>query len=221
MSTRTLNFSVGEFYHIYNRGTDSRIIFIDNADKDRFIKLLYIANGTKPFVFRDFPIGVPYVNVDKGDPIVAIGSYCLMDNHFHLLLKEISDGGISVFMTKVLTSYSSYFNKKYKRTGSLFEGTFKAKHLDTDEYLKYIFSYIHLNPVKIIEPNWKENGIKDRDKAKRYLKEYKYSSYLEYLGEKRTENAIINKVEFPEYFADFKEFDLFINEWLLFGEYKI
>jgi putative transposase len=221
MSTRTLSFSVGEFYHVYNRGNDSRSIFLDDADRDRFIKLLYVANGAKPFVFRDFPIGVPYVNFDRGEPIVAIGAYCLMANHFHLLLKEIGEDGISKFIGRVFTSYSSYFNKKYGRTGKLFEGVFKAKHLDTDEYLKYIFSYIHLNPVKIIDPNWKENGVFDRDKAKQYLEGYKYSSYLDYIGGIRIENAILNKAEFPEYFANFKEFDVFIDEWLSFGEYKI
>jgi len=180
--------------------------------------LLYVANGSKPFVFRDFPRGVPYVNFDRGEPIVAIGAYCLMTNHFHLLLKEISENGISKFMSKVLTSYSSYLNKKYGKTGKLFEGVFKAKHLDTDEYLKYIFSYIHLNPVKIIDPMWKENGIKNRANAKQYLNDYMHSSYLDYIGKVRTENVIISRVDFPDYFADFKEFELFISEWLLFKD---
>lgn len=216
MATRTISFSVGEFYHIYNRGTDSRDIFIDDADRRRFIKLLFVANGNKPFVFRDFPIGLPYVKFDRGETVTAIGAYCLMTNHFHLLLKETAEGGITNFMSKVLTSYSSYFNKKYGRTGRLFEGTFKAKHLDTDEYLKYIFSYIHLNPIKLIDSNWRENGITNRDNAKQFLGKYVYSTYLDYIGIDRIESLILNKEAFPGYFTELNEFEKFIDEWLMF-----
>ncbi len=189
---------------------------MDDSDSKRFIKLLFVANGSKPFVFRDFPIGVPYVDIDRGEPVLAIGAYCLMPNHFHILAKETNENGISKVIGKVLTSYSSYFNKKYKRTGVLFEGTFKARHVDTDVYLKYLFSYIHLNPVKIIDPEWKENGIKDREGAKKYLAEYSYSSYLDYMGTNRIEGKILNKAAFPGYFVESIDFNQFINEWLTF-----
>lgn len=108
-----------------------------------------------------------------------------------------------------------YFNKKYDRTGALFEGRFKAQHVDEDEYLKYLFSYIHLNPIKLIDARWKENGIKDREGAKKYLKSYKYSSYLDYLGENREETKILSKESFPEYFKD-TDFKDYINFWLDF-----
>ena len=219
MSTRTLDFSVDEYYHVYNRGTDKRDIFLDDADRNRFIKLLFIANGTNPFVFRDFPIGVPYVEIDRGELITSIGAYCLMSNHFHILLKETSEDGISKFIGKLLTSYSSYFNKKYKRTGSLFEGTFKATHVDSDEYLKYLLSYIHLNPVKVIDPNWKENAIANRNTAKKYLESYHYSSYVDYSSQNRKERVILNRETFPEYFISTKEFLWFINEWLSFSKH--
>ena len=88
--------------------------------------------------------------IDRGETLVDIGIYCLVPNHFHLLIKEKTENGISEFVKKVATGYSMYFNKKYERTGSLFEGPFKAKRIDTDEYLKYIFSYIHLNRKQII-----------------------------------------------------------------------
>ena len=216
MTTRNLTFSVEEYYHIYNRGTDKRDIFCDEDDKKRFIKLLYLANGTKPFVFRDLPIGVPYVNIDKGEPIVAIGAYVLMGNHFHLLIKELQEGGITKFISRVLTSYSSYFNKKYERTGGLFEGTFKATHADTDEYLKYLFAYIHLTPIKIIDPGWKENSVTDREEAKKYLAKYGFSSYLEYIGISRQEGKILDKSAFPGYFTEPKDFDGYINDWLFY-----
>ncbi len=213
---RRLKFSPGEYYHIYNRGTDKRDIFIDNDDRDRFVKLLFVSNGNKPFVFRDFPIGVPYVNFDRGEEVTAVGAYCLMPNHFHLLLKETSEGGITKFLGKISTSYSMYFNKKYKRSGTLFEGTFKASHVDSDEYLKYLFSYIHLNPVKLIDSKWRENGITNKEATKRYLDTYRYSSYNDYLNKGRVEEAILNRKVFPEYFSTKRDFNDFINDWLEF-----
>lgn len=219
MATRNITFSIGEYYHVYNRGTDKRTIFLDEEDKDRFVKLLYIANSSNPFVFCELPIGLPYVEIDRGDVRVAIGAYVLMPNHFHILLKETTDGGIVKFMSKVLTSYSSYFNKKYKRTGRLFEGTFKAQHVDSDRYLKYLFAYIHLNPVKIIEPDWTKNGISNRAVAKDYLAEYIYSSYPEYIGVLRKEWKILNRTAFPEYFAEQQDFEEFVNEWLSFNKF--
>ena len=98
-----------------------------------------------------------------------------------------------------------YFNKRYERTGRLFEGTFKSVHANNDEYLKYLFAYIHLNPIKLTNPMWKEEGIKDNNKAESFLNEYEFSSYLDYSSNmennrKRLESKILNKEVFPEYF---------------------
>ena len=218
--TRKFDFSINEFYHIYNRGTDKRLIFLDEYDYQRFNKLLYLCNSGKSMVFREIPIGLAY-GYERGETFVDIGAYCLMSNHFHLLLHEKIEGGISLFMQKLSTAYSSYFNKKYNRAGGLFEGPFIAKHLDTDEYLKYLFSYIHLNPVKIIDPNWKEDGVINRESAKKYLSRYVYSSYLDYIGIDREEKVILNTLSFPEYFLNFKEFDQFITEWMSFCVQKL
>lgn len=217
MATRNFSFSIGEYYHLYNRGVDKRDIFLDDEDRERFMKLLFVANGTVPFVFRDLPIGLPYVVFERGDTLVAIGAYCLMTNHFHILVRETSEQGITKFLNKVLTSYSSYFNKKYDRSGRLFQGTFCARHVDSDEYLKYLFAYIHLNPVKIIDPKWKETGIEDLEKAKEYLANYHYSSYLGYLGKERQEEMILDKESFPAYFLEKGDFDSLIGDWLSFS----
>lgn len=217
MGSRNFDFSIGEFYHVYNRGTDKRIIFQDEYDYQRFTRLLYLCNSEKNIVFRDVLEEETY-RYDRGNTIIEIGAYCLMPNHFHILLREKVEGGVSLFMLKLLTAYSTYFNNKNRRTGSLFEGKFKATHADNDEYLKYLYSYIHLNPVKIIDSKWKENGISDRNKAKQYLKNYTYSSYIDNLGGKRSESAILNKGAFPEYFANYREFDRCINEWLAFKD---
>jgi putative transposase len=156
--------------------------------------------------------------IEVGGKLVAIGAYVQMGNHFHVLAKEISKDGISTFMEKLSTGYSKYFNKKYERTGALFQGVFKAEHVSRDEYLKYLFAYIHLNPVKLIDPEWKENGIKDRESAKRYLEQYTYSSYLDHLGKKREEGLILTPKEFPEYFEDRTDFEQYINDWLMFKD---
>jgi len=213
---RKFKFSEGEFYHIYNRGNNKNAIFLDNNDQKRFQKLLYICNSKTPVVFKTVQ-GMPLDKIDRGETLVDIGAYCPMPNHFHILVKEKTNNGISKFMEKLSTAYSMYFNKKHERTGKLFEGRFQAKHIQKDEYLRYLFSYIHLNPVKIIDSEWKEKGIADMKKAKEYLADYKYSSYPDYMGVNREESLILNKSAFPEYFDDFKDFEKFIDEWL---EYK-
>ena len=215
--SRNFSLSIGEFYHLYNRGTDKRLVFLDEDDRQRFSKLLYLCNSQKSIVFRDIPIGSTY-GYERGETLVDIGAYCLMPNHLHILVHEKVEGGVSLFMQKLSTAYSMYFNTKYARTGALFEGRFKATHANSDEYLKYLFSYIHLNPVKIIDLKWKENGITDRKKAEQYLASYPYSSYLDYMGQVREEDAILNKNVFPEYFKSIKEFSQTINEWLTFKD---
>ena len=214
---RKLDFSVDEYYHIYNRGVEKRDIFLNDGDKDRFIRLLYLANSAKPFVFREIK-DLQFSQIKRGELRTAIGAYCLMPNHFHLLVRETTEGGISAFMEKLSTGYSMYFNKKYKRVGPLFQSRFQARHVDDDNYLKYLFAYIHLNPVKLIYPDWKEKGIADLQKAKEYLSKYPYSSYHDFLGKIRPEQAILNKETFPEYFETGHDFEECLEDWLTYNE---
>jgi len=217
---RKFDFSVDEFYYIYSRGVDKRIIFDDDNDRNRFIKLLFVCNHSQPIVFRDLIRNTSLKDIfdfpaDK--TLVDIGSYCLMSNHFHLLLYEKKDGGISAFMLKILTAYSTYYNKKHNRKGKLFDGNFQAKHLVDDRYLEYIYAYIHLNPVKIIYPNWKEEGgILDIKKAKNFIENYHYSSYDDYVGKNRKEAKILNKTAFPKYFESRGDFQKMLDFWLEF-----
>lgn len=214
---RRIEFSEGEFYHVYNRGANKNKIFVSDTDRDRFCKLLFACNSVEPVTFRSIR-DVSFEEIEKGDTLVDIGAYCLMPNHFHLLLREKSGDGVTTFMRKLLTSYSMYFNTKYKRTGVLFQGRFRATHADNDAYLKYLFSYIHLNPIKIIDPEWKENGITNRTKAEKYLEGYRYSSYLDYIDKEREEHLILKKAAFPGYFRDISDFKKCTREWLSFND---
>ena len=203
MSRLTNFFALGEYYHIYNRGTEKRKIFLSNHDRNRFLSLLYLCNCITPIhrsnLTRDSLHEL--LNILRQDTLVDIGAYCLMPNHFHLLLKERTENGISTFMQKLSTAYTMYFNRLHERNGALFQGRFKAKHLDTDNYLKYIFAYIHLN----LEGKFKEHV---------------YSSYPDYSIEVQRipEGRILNKSEFPEYFQSPKDFSAELEEWLAYGK---
>jgi putative transposase len=117
-------------------------------------------------------------------------------------------------MQKLSTAYSMYFNKRHKRIGPLFQSRFKAEHVSRDEHLKYLFAYIHLNPVKNVDPAWGEKRIADPTKAKNFLKGYQYSSYLDLIGTKRPEGVILSPKDFPGYFSSKVEFEDFVDEWM-------
>ena len=209
---RKFVFSIGEFYHLYNRGTEKRVLFEDTRDHERFLSLLYLCNSKKPVTVRELPKGALF-DVERGKTLTEVGAYCLMPNHFHILVKEKIENGVSAFMKKLSTAYSMYFNKKYNRTGSLFEGSFKATHAIDDEYLKYLFSYIHLNPAKLIDPHWKTSEHAEQKKLLAYLDNYRYSSLIDYKNPQRKEKNILNKDAFPEYFSTIGEIEESITDW--------
>ena len=210
MALRKQNFAVGEFYHLYNRGTEKRIIFQDKEDHQHFLFLMYICNTEKSIELRNIK-----GDFERGETIIEIGAYCLMPNHFHILVREKVENGISKYMRKLLTAYSMYFNKKYKRTGKLYEGVFKSIYIDKDNYLKYIYSYIHLNPAKLVDKNWKEKRNRNTKRILQYIFDYKYSSIKEYIDKKF---KIINPTEFPSYFRNPIDHKEELLEWLNFNK---
>lgn len=125
----------------------------------------YAIDGPKP----RFSLFAPTTQIlDSAKKIVAFNAYCLMPNHFHFLLKQERDGGISEFISKLINSYTKYFNTKYKRVGPLLQGQFKAVHIDSDEQLLHVNRYIHLNPSVAY--------------LVKMLRDYRWSSYPEYLA---------------------------------------
>ncbi len=228
---RKITFAKEEFYHLYNRGVDKRKVFENDSDYKRFSLLLYLCNDNEPLHFDHLPnwrgsTSPELIEAVFGEKprklLVAIGAYCLMPNHFHLLVREISDSGISTFMHKLSTAYTMYFNhNRNKRTGALFQGRFRAQHVDSDTYLKYLFSYIHLNPVKLIEPQWKERGIENRKEVEKFLNSHPYSSYLDYLGTTREFGKILHREQFPEYFPDATAMRETLYDWLSYRDAEV
>jgi putative transposase len=210
MPYRNTNLASGEFYHLYNRGNNKQIIFHNNDDRHYFQHLLFSLNTDKNSRVRNKVSSV----ADDKDRIVSIGAYCLMPNHFHILVKQEKDNGISLFMKKVLTAYVMYFNIKYSRTGGLFEGRFKSKHANSDNYLKYLYAYIHLNPIKINPANWSKDSDYKKAENFKFVTSYYFSSLQDYLGITREESVILSKEAFPEYFLSSSDVIKNLKVWI-------
>lgn len=162
---RKINFVTGEFYHIFNRGTDKREIVSDINDVNRFLQSM--------IEFNDIDgIGSIYENSfrqkngteQRRKHHVDFVAYCINPNHYHFILKQKTENGISQFMKK-LGGYSGYYNLRHKRNGSLFQGPFKAVHIDSNEYLLHLSVYVNLNfrkhqlgyrVAKLVKSSWEE-----------------------------------------------------------------
>lgn len=215
---RKEKFEQGEFYHIYNRGVEKRTIFQNTSDYKRFMALLYLTNSDQTVEFRNNSSKSSFDEIfklDRGEPLVAIGAYCLMPNHFHLLLTPLVDGGISKFMLKLQTGYSMYFNKKNERVGALFQGAFKSEHISNDRYLQYLYAYIHLNPAKLKNSNWKTQSKGFLNQIKKFISEYHYSSLQEYLS---SDYKIINLKPFPVNEENITDYNTIVDD---FSEEKL
>lgn len=184
MSTKPRRFTINLYYHVFNCGVEKRNIYSHPSDYQRFLATLNYYKRDQRVGLGQFLIMKPedqekYLkNVDlhpKGvnDLRVKLVAYCLMPNHFHLLLKPERLDGITVFISDISNSYTRYFNSKYERIGGLLQGTFKAKEIDSRESLLQVSRYIHLNPIRSFYTN--PNGIF------RKPEEYTYSSYKEWV----------------------------------------
>lgn len=194
MPGRTTVFVNNYFYHVYNRGVEKKQIFIHPQDYQRFLKILYYYQFEGPKVkfsliskqvFDNF-----HPNSDR--KLVDIICYCLMPNHFHFVLKQLKDDGISKFISQISNSYTKFFNTKYNRVGALFQGVFQAVMIESDEQLIHTSRYIHLNPVV-------SSITKDPN-------QYVWSSYNEYLSENNNlciKDLIINMFPSREAYEQF------------------
>lgn len=194
MPYRITPFVNDHFYHIYNRGVEKRSIFENRRDYGRFLKTLnyYRLAGPKPR-FSKFLINKSF-KPELAEKIVEIAAYCLMPNHFHLLIRQLKDGGITEFLSKLSNSYTKYYNTKHTRVGPLLQGEFKAVLIESDEQLMHVSRYIDLNPyVSFL--------VKD-------LNFYEWSSYGDYIG--KTTGGICNKETVMGFFKSPRDYEKFV-----------
>ncbi|MFA5838702.1 MAG: transposase [Candidatus Paceibacterota bacterium] len=145
---RNIELANDEYYHVFNRGVDKRKIFSDKYDLQRFFQSMKEFNTIEPIgsIYENSFEKTKNPQLGCGAPkLVEFVCYCLNPNHYHFILKQVKEKGIEKFMHKLGGGYSKYFNQKYKRTGALFQGSFKAVHIDSNEQLLYVSSYVNLN----------------------------------------------------------------------------
>lgn len=183
-------FTNGEYYHIYNRGVDQRPTFQSEIDLHRFLETLRVFNTiqdtNEPISFKKRCRR----NYLPEQQLIQIHEFTLMPNHFHLLIQQTKEHGISQFMHRIGTSFTQYINVKEKRSGHLFESGFKAKHINSQAYLEHITRYIHLNPLDLIGIKWKTHGITNENQALDFLKSYRWSSFYYYFN--NIESPLLN-----------------------------
>ncbi len=207
----------GEIYHIYNRGVEKRNITQNDKDSFRFIHNLFEFNDTAA------SLNSGYHHTAKTKPrrqrklLVEILCFCIMPNHYHLLLRQKVENGITLFMRKLGTGYTKYFNTKYTRVGPLFQGKFKAVLVKKESHLLYLPHYIHLNPLDLTMPEWRSGQIKNKERALSLLSEYRWSSYADFIG-KNNFPSLINR-DSMLYFYKHKNNDVIkysdeLSEWL-------
>lgn len=199
MPYRTTFLANGEYYHIFNRGVAKMNVFTNSFDYRRFLKTIqyYQVEGPKPR-FSIFSSSTQSLNTNK--KVISLITYCLMPNHFHLLVRQEKDGGISEFVSKLVNSYTKYFNTKYNRVGPLFQGQFKAVHIENNEQLLHVHRYIHLNPVVSY--------------LQKHLEDYKWSSYSEYVSQ--TTGMCMKEVILAQ-FSSTEEYTEFIQNQIDYG----
>lgn len=189
-------FSEDAIYHIYNRGVDHREIFLDKNDYLRFIHDLWEFNDTNPVLNVSYHFNPRTMEVEPQyfetirkprEKLVDILLFTLMPNHYHLLLQQRMENGIVRFMQKLGTGYSMFFNQKYKRSGVLFQGGFKAVRVHTESHFLHLPFYIHTNPLERI---YGGSTSINPTKAINFLEMYRWSSFPDYIGKKNFRSVI-------------------------------
>jgi len=181
----------GEIFHVLNRGVDNREIFLEEEDYFRFIHNLFEFNDPSPVFNLSYYLNrlqsIDFVNQYIKKPrklIVEILAFCLMPNHFHLLLRQREEGGLTKFMRKIGVGYANYFNQKYQRSGALFQGRFKLILVKEETHFIHLPYYIHFNPLDLKMPDWRKGEIENYQNAIKFLESYRWSSHLDYLSKK-------------------------------------
>ncbi|KKR39311.1 MAG: hypothetical protein UU18_C0011G0023 [Parcubacteria group bacterium GW2011_GWB2_40_8] len=209
-----------EIYHIVNRGVDKRKIFTNDKDRFRFVHNLFEFNDQDNVVNNVYFFEKPNTidvrrqyKKKKRKLLVVIHAFCLMDNHYHLLVSSKVNGGIPKFMKKINMGYSKYFNIKYDRSGALFEGRHKKILIKDEAHFIHLPYYIHLNPLDFVAPEWRERKIKDFKKVVDFINSYRWSSHLDYIG-KNNFPSVTQRNFLLDFFGGEKEYMNSIKQWV-------
>lgn len=213
---------MSDIYHVLSRGVDKRKIFLDKKDYLRFIHNLFVLNNQKIVHTTHYNLKRIDESGDRASPqfereprklLVNIYAFCLMPNHFHLLLDPIIENGIPKFMNKLNMAYAKYFNVKYKRKGTLFESRYKSILVSKSNHFLNLPYYIHLNPLDMGFLEWRNRKLKDYDRATEYLNNYRWSSHLDYCGKKNFP-SITNRKLLLDVFGGEEKYQRDIYKWL-------
>lgn len=205
---RKQQFVENEIYHIYNRGVEKRDIFLNAKDYYRFIHNLFEFNNEKPALNARYKSYESH-EVRPREPrklLVDIFIFTLMPNHFHLLIRQRKENGIVKFMQKLGTGYAMYFNQKYERVGSLFQGKFKAAHINQESYLMHIPHYIHTNPLGLASRGSTSFSLD-------FLEQYRWSSFPDYVGIKNFP-SVTSRRFLLDYFDGKEKYKQKTKEWI-------
>jgi len=209
MAQRKTILSTGEFYHIFNRALDNQPIFVNKRDCQRFIDVLFFYQRNPQIRFSHFmnlPLkerGDIFKQINKNKKLVEISAFVLMPNHFHFLLQQKEENGVSLFLSRVTNSYTRYYNTKYKRKGDLFESVFKAVRVETEEQLIHLSRYIHINPVVSFVIDEKN------------LISYSFSSFSEYLKGK---SSLLDLKPVLNHFKNLQDYKKFVFDQIDYGK---
>ncbi len=211
-------FTVGSYVHIVKRGARGMNIVRDESDKWRFLRLLRYLNDENAPQHWDRDITPQHIREGfkrpdswgEQKPYTAILAYCLMDNHFHLLVQETREGGVSKFMQKLCTSMSMYFNTKYNERGTIFQGAYRSRTVDSDEYLEYLAAYIQVkNPLERY-PGGYRKAMNEFDNAFDWALQDPFSSLGSYTGARAS--GLLDSDLLREIFGDRQGFREFAQE---------
>lgn len=188
--------AIGEWFHCYTRTIDRSRPFTEKENVRRFLETLYLANQVSPMpVFPELYKRYSHnelFSIQRTRPLVAIGAYSIMPTHYHLMVQPLEENGLSKFMHKAGTGFTRFYNDRHERVGNLFIKPFRSKHIATEGYFGRVATYIHLNPIELFEPKWKEGAVKNFEVLETKLLSYSASSLIDYEGISRAQRAILD-----------------------------
>lgn len=200
MTMRDAPFSTDVWYHCFNLTIEKRPAFADDRDYRRFLEILYLANDTRPLRRNDLG-SVPLeqvLRIPRDGQLVFVGAFCLMPDHFHIVLREAVPGGITTFMRKVGTAYTMYFNSRHRRAGNLFLKPFRSRQV-ADAQVERAVSYVHCTPAALFESGWKTSHIVDPQFLGERIAAYPYSSFKAHAGNLTALKAILDPEMLPKW----------------------